>query len=232
MSPDFSGIIIGNAEFHDGPSPGIISFSGGGTFGSSEALFSPNPDRVLQTSRLAKTNVDGVNGFSVHWDSWGIDDGTHFLYSNVVGGSNASSQTIEKGLLVVGVGDFYAMTMGTAEFRSTSAKSAFTGFAAKGPVTSVSGGFDVNFGTGAVTNGSLSLKIVNPVTDLEQNGKCFLMAQPVALRLYKMPVVLTPLPTLKDSPLLGVKFIIIAFYRQPPIPSKAILLAYWRVQVV
>jgi hypothetical protein len=98
ISPDFTGIVIGNAEFHSsGLTPAIISFTGGGTFGSSIARMSPSPDRVVLTSSLASAAVDAVFGYQTHWDSWGRDDSANYLYTNVVSGSNSNPQKIDKG---------------------------------------------------------------------------------------------------------------------------------------
>ena len=174
ISPDFTGIVIGNAEFHSsGLTPTIISFSGGGTFGSPIARMSPSPDRVVLTSSLSLTAVDAVFGYQTHWDSWGRDDSANYLYTNVVSGTNSNPQRIDKGLLVVGVGDYNFTPTGSHRFTSTVSNTGFTGSASKGTLEDLSGFFDVDFGTGVVTNGELSFRIINPVTDLNQKWEVF-----------------------------------------------------------
>ncbi len=93
---------------------------------------SPSPDRVVLTSSLASAAVDAVFGYQTHWDSWGRDDSANYLYTNVVSGSNSNPQKIDKGLLVVGVGDYNFDFTGEYRFTATTSSTGFIGFASKG----------------------------------------------------------------------------------------------------
>jgi hypothetical protein len=53
-------------------------------------------------------------------------------YTNVVSGSNSNPQRIDKGLLVVGVGDYNFDFTGEYRFTATTSSTGFIGFASKG----------------------------------------------------------------------------------------------------
>ncbi|MEX2469028.1 MAG: hypothetical protein WD396_04665, partial [Pseudohongiellaceae bacterium] len=159
ISQGLPAIIVGNVAGSE-TTPRLISFSGdGGTF-SGEPSTNGDPDYILETAGSA-TFVAGPA--YVDWQEWG-GEGSHTLFQNPTSVANYLETTVGDPLLVVTLPSYTPFTTtGTVTFNGASTLSSFTGMTSlQGyELDSLTGYFDLDLDSLAVSSGSMQLGLLN-----------------------------------------------------------------------
>ncbi len=122
-------------------------------------LYSQNPGFVINTGGNqadSGTLINGVSAFDITWGRWTGISGEELKYQTSLSNSALYNKLAGKVIVATGTPSPSAVLVGSKYFESTATSSAFIAGGDEAP-TSIKGQFNIDFGTGALTNGKIEV---------------------------------------------------------------------------